>query len=486
LDAHPDERDAARRRHLDHADRIATAAVGAIHGPRSFDGLSALEAAGADITAGIDEALSLGDGITAARLVLALSELWQHKGLHLVQPSLMAAVDAMGAAVPPALRAELSGWRAYVDAQRLVNAERSASRRIERVLVAAADAARATGDVGARLRTLSFVVLATRTLGILDTAAAAAAEGLDLAEESGEESWLGRFEAWGGMVAGQRGDKSMAMLLGRRALARGRRTDDDYVVIRAVMLLQPLAMAGDIAHDEVSAAEALHLAIAARDYSAQAALFALAAVEALFDRDLRRAAEHCHEGLTLAATTNSIHLAIAPMLCLASVALYAGEPATVAEVHGMMPISWDMMRRTTTPEQLAMIERTVTRARQAVGDDRFEMLERKGSAVPRTEIVSRAMTIAHGLADCRPPGPRARRRNQQPPPVGGDDEITPREREVLRLLAGGGTNKEIAAALSIDVKTAMHHTSSIYRKLGVRGRVEAAAWAWRTGVVHNS
>jgi Bacterial regulatory proteins, luxR family len=55
----------------------------------------------------------------------------------------------------------------------------------------------------------------------------------------------------------------------------------------------------------------------------------------------------------------------------------------------------------------------------------------------------------------------------------------------LRLLAAGGTNKEIAAALTIDVKTAMHHTSSIYRKLGVRGWVEAAAWAWRTGVVHS-
>jgi DNA-binding NarL/FixJ family response regulator len=94
------------------------------------------------------------------------------------------------------------------------------------------------------------------------------------------------------------------------------------------------------------------------------------------------------------------------------------------------------------------------------------------------------MAIAERLAELPRPRPRPSRRTQKPRSE-SDGELTPREREVLRLLAGGGTNKEIAAALSIDVKTVMHHTSSIYRKLGVRGRVEAAAWAWRTKVVHS-
>ncbi len=484
LDTHPDEGDAARRRHLEHAARIASAAVVAAHGPRSFDGIRALAEADADITAGIDEAVSFEDGTTAARLVLALSVLWQHKGLHLVQPSLIAAVDAVGAAVPPAQRAELSGWRAYVDAQRLLNGERSASRRIERALVAAADAARAAGELSARLRTLSFVALATRTLGNVETGAAAAAEGLDLAEELAEEAWLGRFEAWGGMIAGQRGDRSMAALLGRRALARARRTGDDYVVIRAIILLQPLALGGDVARDEVSASQALKLAIAAGDYSAQAILLPLAAIEALVPGDQRRAAELCHQGMTLAAAANSISAAIPPMLCLASVALYAGEPASVAEVHGLLPICWDMIRRTTSPEQLAKVEQTVTVARRVIGDERFELIQRQGAAVPQTDIITRAMAIAERIADSPPPRPRAPRPNPQARLL-SDGDLTPREREVLELLAGGRTNKEIAAALRIDVKTAMHHTSSIYRKLRVRGRVEAAAWAWRTGVVHS-
>src|SRR3546814_17173480 len=63
-----------------------------------------------------------------------------------------------------------------------------------------------------------------------------------------------------------------------------------------------------------------------------------------------------------------------------------------------------------------------------------------------------------------------------------DDPLTTREREVVALLAEGLGNKAIATELGITAKTAMHHTSAIYRKLGVRGRSEAAAWAVRHGL----
>jgi DNA-binding NarL/FixJ family response regulator len=60
--------------------------------------------------------------------------------------------------------------------------------------------------------------------------------------------------------------------------------------------------------------------------------------------------------------------------------------------------------------------------------------------------------------------------------------LTTREREVLLLLVDGAANREIADALGISSKTVMHHTVAIYRKLGVRGRTEAATWALRTGL----
>jgi DNA-binding CsgD family transcriptional regulator len=61
--------------------------------------------------------------------------------------------------------------------------------------------------------------------------------------------------------------------------------------------------------------------------------------------------------------------------------------------------------------------------------------------------------------------------------------LTEREREVLLLLAAGRSNPEIAQSLFISAKTASVHVSNILAKLGVSGRVEAAAVAHRLGVV---
>ena len=58
-------------------------------------------------------------------------------------------------------------------------------------------------------------------------------------------------------------------------------------------------------------------------------------------------------------------------------------------------------------------------------------------------------------------------------------ELTPREQEVLKLIAAGKSNQEIALALHISESTVEKHLSSIYAKLGVSSRVEAAVYAIR-------
>jgi len=60
--------------------------------------------------------------------------------------------------------------------------------------------------------------------------------------------------------------------------------------------------------------------------------------------------------------------------------------------------------------------------------------------------------------------------------------LTPREAEVLALVAAGRTNREIGTELYVSEKTASVHVSNILRKLGVTSRVEAAAVAQRAGV----
>jgi NarL family two-component system response regulator LiaR len=70
---------------------------------------------------------------------------------------------------------------------------------------------------------------------------------------------------------------------------------------------------------------------------------------------------------------------------------------------------------------------------------------------------------------------------RQPEPVGGD--LSPREREVLALLAAGKTNKEIAQDLTLSHGTVRLHVSNILAKLGVSNRTEAATLALQHNLV---
>jgi len=61
--------------------------------------------------------------------------------------------------------------------------------------------------------------------------------------------------------------------------------------------------------------------------------------------------------------------------------------------------------------------------------------------------------------------------------------LTPREREVIVLVAGGGTNRQIGRHLGVAERTARTHVSNILGKLGLASRTQAAMWAVSEGLV---
>jgi DNA-binding NarL/FixJ family response regulator len=69
------------------------------------------------------------------------------------------------------------------------------------------------------------------------------------------------------------------------------------------------------------------------------------------------------------------------------------------------------------------------------------------------------------------------------PPIEGLDELTPREHEVLRLVAAGLTNGEIAKDLQLSPLTAKTHVSRILMKLGARDRVQLVVMAYESHLV---
>jgi DNA-binding NarL/FixJ family response regulator len=61
--------------------------------------------------------------------------------------------------------------------------------------------------------------------------------------------------------------------------------------------------------------------------------------------------------------------------------------------------------------------------------------------------------------------------------------LSPREVDVVRALARGRTNAEIAAELFVSLSTVKTHVSNVHTKLATRNRVELAVWAWEQGLV---
>jgi DNA-binding NarL/FixJ family response regulator len=75
-------------------------------------------------------------------------------------------------------------------------------------------------------------------------------------------------------------------------------------------------------------------------------------------------------------------------------------------------------------------------------------------------------------------------RTRQTRTVGGLDRLTPREREVVVLVALGLSNDEIAARLYLSSSTAKTHTARAMMKLGARDRAQLVVFAYEAGLVH--
>ena len=104
-------------------------------------------------------------------------------------------------------------------------------------------------------------------------------------------------------------------------------------------------------------------------------------------------------------------------------------------------------------------------AAQAAGAAGFISKDwRAADIAAAVRMVARGMTVFEPSADASP----------------GD--LSPREREVLGLIADGATNREIADKLFLSPHTVKDYTSSLYRKLDVRNRAEAARRAAQLGL----
>jgi Response regulator containing a CheY-like receiver domain and an HTH DNA-binding domain len=99
---------------------------------------------------------------------------------------------------------------------------------------------------------------------------------------------------------------------------------------------------------------------------------------------------------------------------------------------------------------------------------------------PAEDVIAAVRDAAAGTASLSPELlTRLTQALRRPPPPDPLQPLSPREREVLRLIARGHSNRQIARDLAIGEQTVKTHVRSILAKLGLQDRVQAAIFALR-------
>jgi non-specific serine/threonine protein kinase len=158
---------------------------------------------------------------------------------------------------------------------------------------------------------------------------------------------------------------------------------------------------------------------------------------------------------------------------LAAFAAAAGRMADAARLFGATEALREAIGIPVTPTDLDAQRGAVATVRAALGEASFAIAWGEGRALPLAEA------IAAALADLASPAAK----EATPTATASPEGLTPRELEVLRLLAAGKSNQEIGDALFISPRTAGTHVANILGKLDVGTRVAAVALAHQRGIV---
>ena len=124
---------------------------------------------------------------------------------------------------------------------------------------------------------------------------------------------------------------------------------------------------------------------------------------------------------------------------------------------------------------LYLDERWIDTIRQSLGEHELAVAWREGHALSEDAMVDEALAFTLPASVPSQRQPKARSRVEL--------KISPRELEVLRLLASGKSDREIAETLSVSHRTVTTHVTSILIKLGVANRVQAVAAAIQQNVL---
>jgi len=182
-----------------------------------------------------------------------------------------------------------------------------------------------------------------------------------------------------------------------------------------------------------------------------------------------RALELCEQGMRISWRLRMMHPVASYLNVTASVYGSRREQALAARLWGAADSLLDSIGSVLAPIEQRFYEPYTAAARSQLDEKTWEAAWTEGHEMTPERAVAYALDLP------KPLGPEAQRAAH---PAG----LSEREAEVLRLVAKGLTNAEVARRLYVSPRTVDRHLSSVYRKLGVGSRTAAARFATENGL----
>jgi predicted ATPase/DNA-binding CsgD family transcriptional regulator len=403
----------------------------------------------------LGRAIAAGDALTALQLAGAMRRFWNTQGFRREAYEWLAAALALPGDVP--IRVRVRALDAFGTMAISVGEYDRALNAIEQSLTIY----RALGDRRREARVLADPGEIALLRGDLDTAEQFFQEVQRMALTHDAAAWMrtGSQESLGD-VAFERGDPDRAKELILTSLAEAHALRQPWMEEMCLTKLGLIALAdGDLEGARERFEESLAVHRRSRSEPFESSAYLRLGQLALARDDPAEAASWFKQSLGL--RPESVAEVVECVEGIAAVAGVTGQAEVAALLYGATA-AWRERTRVVVPRsRRAAHDRLYECARYGVSAERWDAGLAAGRDFPLDAAVERARQI-----DVAPPSPAS-----------ATSTLTPRERDVLRLLAAGKSNREIGDALYLSVRTVERHIANLYRKIDVHNRAEATAWA---------
>jgi predicted ATPase/DNA-binding CsgD family transcriptional regulator len=454
-------RDALRRAHAAHYLALAEAAEQELTGPNQASWLWRLESENGNLRAALHYSLEDGSAANGLRLASALWAFWLARGYLGEGRRWLEEALAKAGRAPPTVRAKalngagvLAHYQGeYAVAKALCDESLALYRR--------------AGDERGVASALNGLALTARTTGDYLAAQSMFQQALEIFKELGDRQGVARTLDRLGLALWFAGDVERFGALVEESLVGFRELDDVEGISLSFLHRGLVALSqGDPAGARPPLEESLSICreLGDRRTIAKAKYFLGDAVTGLGDHTAGRTLYE--ESLSLSVELGDRWVSAIALEGLARVGLATGEYEAAARLLGAADALRDATGAPRSAYWRPLYERTLEAARAQLGGNAFDAAWASGHTLTPEQAPAVLGTPAGG-AD-RP------------------ESLTAREFEVLRLVAEGLTDAQVAERLVVSLRTVHAHLRSIYRKLDVRTRTAAARYAVDQGLVGNS